>query len=74
MPEPRPKRLLYVEPLRRRMRVRFGGVWIADSGNVLLLFELDGTQLRLEPGQTVIPHGRDRDLTAAEALPSGKRQ
>ena len=31
VPEPLPKRLLYVEPLRRRMRVRFGGNWIADS-------------------------------------------
>jgi uncharacterized protein (DUF427 family) len=30
---------LYVEPLRRRMRVRFGGTWIADSENVLVLFE-----------------------------------
>src|SRR5262249_40825908 len=30
VPEPLPKRLLYVEPLRRRMRVRFGGTWIAD--------------------------------------------
>ena len=39
VPEPLPKRLLYVEPLRRRMRVRFGGTWIADSENVLLLFE-----------------------------------
>ena len=29
--EPMPKRLLYAEPLRRRMRVRFGGTWIADS-------------------------------------------
>jgi uncharacterized protein (DUF427 family) len=37
--EPMPERLLYVEPLRRRMRVRFGGVWIADSEDVLLLFE-----------------------------------
>src|SRR5215831_8913069 len=34
-----PKRLLYAEPLRRRMRVRFGGVWIADSEDVILLFE-----------------------------------
>jgi uncharacterized protein (DUF427 family) len=34
-----PKRLLYAEPLRRRMRVRFGGTWIADSEHVLLLFE-----------------------------------
>ena len=39
MAEPLPNRLLYVEPLRRRMRVRFGGNWIADSENVLLLFE-----------------------------------
>jgi len=37
--QPLPKRLLYVEPLRRRMRVRFGGKFIADSENVLLLFE-----------------------------------
>jgi uncharacterized protein (DUF427 family) len=28
---------------------------------------LDGTQLQLEPGQMVIPHGPDRDLTVAEA-------
>src|SRR5205809_2080009 len=39
VPESLPKRLLYTEPLRRRVRVRFGGTWIADSENVLLLFE-----------------------------------
>jgi uncharacterized protein (DUF427 family) len=39
VPEPLPKRLLYAEPLRRRIRVRFGGKWIADSEYVLLLFE-----------------------------------
>jgi uncharacterized protein (DUF427 family) len=39
VPEPMPKRLLYAEPLRRRLRVRFGGTWIADSERVLLLFE-----------------------------------
>jgi uncharacterized protein (DUF427 family) len=38
-PEPLPSQLLYAEPLRRRMRVRFGGVWIADSEDVVLLFE-----------------------------------
>jgi hypothetical protein len=42
VPEPLPKRLLYAEPLRRRMRVRFGGAWIADSENVILLFEPNG--------------------------------
>ena len=41
VPEPLPKRLLYVERLRRRMRVRFGGAWIADSEQVLVLFEPD---------------------------------
>jgi Domain of unknown function (DUF427) len=30
---------------------------------------LDGTQPHLEPGQTVIPHGPDRDLDVGEALP-----
>jgi hypothetical protein len=53
VPEPLPKRLLYAEPLRRRMRVRFGGKWIADSEDVVLLFA----------------HGPDRDPTIAEALP-----
>src|SRR5262249_18449526 len=39
VPEPLPKRLLYAEPLRRRMRVCFGGSWIVDSEDVVLLFE-----------------------------------
>jgi uncharacterized protein (DUF427 family) len=39
VPEPLPERLLYAEPLRRRMRVRHGGEWIADSEDVLLLHE-----------------------------------
>jgi hypothetical protein len=33
---------------------------------------LDGTRLRLEPGQTVIPHGIDRDLTTDEVA-SGRQ-
>ncbi|HUB42959.1 MAG TPA: DUF427 domain-containing protein [Streptosporangiaceae bacterium] len=39
VPEPLPERLLYAEPLRRRMRVKFGGAWIADSEDVVLLHE-----------------------------------
>lgn len=39
VPEPLPERLLFAEPLRRRMRVRFGGTWIADSEDVVLLHE-----------------------------------
>jgi hypothetical protein len=34
---------------------------------------LDGKQLHLEPGQTVIPNGLDRDLTVAEVLPVADR-
>jgi uncharacterized protein (DUF427 family) len=39
VPDPLPDRLLFAEPLRRRMRVRFGGAWIADSEDVVLLHE-----------------------------------
>ncbi|MBO0850788.1 MAG: DUF427 domain-containing protein, partial [Pseudonocardia sp.] len=39
VPDPLPERLLFAEPLRRRMRVRFGGVWIVDSEDVVLLHE-----------------------------------
>ena len=39
VPELLPRKLLYAEPLRRRMRVSFGGTWIADSEDVVLLFE-----------------------------------
>jgi len=33
---------------------------------------LDGRQLHLEPGQTVIAHGPDRDLSIDEVLPGHK--
>ena len=58
VPEPLPKRLLYVEPLRRRMRVRFGGAWIADSEKVLILFE---------PGRYPVAYFPEADVSA-EAL------
>jgi uncharacterized protein (DUF427 family) len=37
--QPMPPRLLFAEPLRRRMRVRFADQWIADSEDVILLHE-----------------------------------
>ena len=37
--DPLPQRLLYAEPLRRRMRVQFADEWIVDSEAVLLLHE-----------------------------------
>ena len=38
-PQPLPQRLLFAEPLRRRMRVRLGDQWVADSDDVVLLHE-----------------------------------
>jgi uncharacterized protein (DUF427 family) len=55
VPEPLPKRLLYAEPLRRRMRVRFGGNWIADSEQVLLLFEPGHYPMAYFPQNDVSP-------------------
>jgi uncharacterized protein (DUF427 family) len=37
--EPLPERLLFAERLRRRMRVKLAGEWIADSEDVVLLHE-----------------------------------
>ncbi|MGW1886668.1 DUF427 domain-containing protein [Streptomyces sp. NPDC001970] len=37
--DPLPQRLLFVERLRRRMRVKFNGTWIGDSENVILMHE-----------------------------------
>ena len=39
VPDPLPDRMLFAEPLRRHMRVRFGDAWIADSEDVVLLHE-----------------------------------
>src|SRR5881396_1911031 len=58
--EPLPKRLLYAEPLRRRMRVRFGGTWIADSEHVLLLFEPGRYPVAYFPETDVSPHTLER--------------
>jgi uncharacterized protein (DUF427 family) len=56
VPDPLPKRLLYIEPLRRRMRVRFGGNWIADSEHVLLLFEPGHYPMAYFPETDIFPN------------------
>src|SRR5262249_12605864 len=61
VPGPLPERLLYAEPLRRRMRVRFGGAWIADSEDVVLLHE---------PGHYPVAYFPLGDITAG-ALEAG---
>jgi uncharacterized protein (DUF427 family) len=58
--EPLPKRLLYVEPLRRRMRVRFGGAWIADNEQVLLLFEPGRYPVAYFPEADISSHALER--------------
>jgi uncharacterized protein (DUF427 family) len=52
---------LYLEPLRRRMRVRFGGTWIADSEAVLLLFE---------PGRYPVAYFPETDVSPGTLQPS----
>jgi uncharacterized protein (DUF427 family) len=58
-----PVRMLYVEPLRRRMRVRLGVDWVADSEEVLLLHE---------PGRYPVAWFPRADVAAA-LEPSGER-
>jgi uncharacterized protein (DUF427 family) len=55
VPEPLAQRLLYAEPLRRRMRVHFGGTWIADSEQVLLLFEPGHYPMAYFPESAIFP-------------------
>lgn len=61
VPEPLPERLLFAEPLRRRMRVRFAGEWIADSENVVLLHE---------PGRYPVAYFPKADISAHALQPS----
>ncbi|MFI6654782.1 DUF427 domain-containing protein [Streptomyces sp. NPDC050523] len=62
-PEPLPERLLFAERLRRRMRVRFDGIWIADSEDVVLLHE---------PGRYPVAYFPREDVDAQALVPSGK--
>ena len=61
VPDPLPDRLLFAEPLRRRMRVRFGGGWIADSEDVVLLHE---------PGRYPVAYFPLSDITSGVLQPS----
>jgi uncharacterized protein (DUF427 family) len=72
MPAPLLKRLLYVEPLRRRMRVRFGGTWIADSEDVLLLFEPGHYPMAYFPEAAVSPGTLHRSEHTTRSPTSGR--
>ena len=62
VPDPLPERMLFAEPLRRRMRVRFGGAWIADSDDVVLLHE---------PGRYPVAYFPLGDIADGALEPSG---
>ena len=46
---------------------RIGGLISFEPDKIEVL--VDGVRLRLEPGQSVIPHGPDRNLTTDELAP-----
>jgi uncharacterized protein (DUF427 family) len=81
VPDPLPNRLLYAEPLRRRMRIRFGEAWIADSEDVTLLHEpgrypvayfpaADIADSALEPGEHTTRH-QDLGMTSWYTVRAG---
>jgi len=59
-PEPLPERLLYAEPLRRRMRVKYADQWVADSADVILLHE---------PGRYPVAYFRAEDIAEGTLEP-----
>jgi uncharacterized protein (DUF427 family) len=61
--EPLPGRLLYAEPLRRRMRVMFGGAPIVQSDDVVILHE---------PGRYPVAYFPKADI-AGDALEATER-
>ena len=83
VPAPLPDRLLYAEPLRRRMRVRFGGAWIADSEDVVVLYEPGRYPVAYFPQSDITAgvlltgeyttHHRDLGLTSWSTVRAGKR-
>lgn len=54
-PEPLPSRLLFAEPLRRRLRVKFADSWIVESENVILLHEPGRYPVAYFPLANVLP-------------------
>jgi uncharacterized protein (DUF427 family) len=63
VPEPPPDRLLFAEPLRRRMRVRFADTWIAKSDDVVLLHE---------PGRYPVAYFPKSDISAGVLAPTDR--
>jgi hypothetical protein len=60
-----PERVQYAEPLRRRMRVRFGGAWVADSEDAVLLHEPGSARCW---STSSIPTGTDSGISGVTTL------
>jgi uncharacterized protein (DUF427 family) len=83
IPAPLPERLLFAEPLRRRMRVRFGDAWVADSEDIVLLHEPGHYPVAYFPLGDVAPdvlspathttHHRDFGATSWYTVRSGEQ-
>ena len=63
VPDPLPERLIYAEPLRRRMRVMFAQTWIAQSDDVVLLHE---------PGRYPVAYFPKDDVNPEVLHPAGR--
>jgi len=69
---PMPERVLYLEPLRRRMSVELGGAHVSRIADLVSFYPetvtvtIDGEKLESVPGQDVVAHGPGRNLTLEE--------
>ena len=64
VPQPLPERLLYAEPLRRRMRVILGGQSVAESDEVIVLHE---------PARYPVAYFPKRSIRPGALAASGRR-
>jgi uncharacterized protein (DUF427 family) len=62
--QPLPERLLFAEPLRRRMRVCYAGEWVVDSEDVVLLHE---------PGRYPVAYFRLEHVSDGVLIDEGRR-
>jgi hypothetical protein len=72
--EPLSRDLLYAEPLRRRIRVRFGEISIADSEDFLLLFEPGRYPVAYFPKGDIFPNTYNAPSTPAGTTPTKRSE
>ncbi|MEV6301185.1 DUF427 domain-containing protein [Actinoplanes sp. NPDC051861] len=72
--QPLPERMLFAEPLRRRMRVRYAGQWVADSEDVVLLHEPGRYPVAYFPSSDVLDGHLVADGRATEHRELGRTE